>query len=161
MSIGNYNLKDFATGFALGLAGKPFPLPQGEKEPVAYLYGHVATEGETPTHTINGVGYVGVVLPKLPTSDCEYAVIAVNDSGVYSVFFSSAVSSINSVYLVFSNRDTYYRYAFVDGGWTYRDTNTGPVAVQVSPIWANYDVRYGGSGAPIVVAKSDPVPVYE
>lgn len=30
--------------------------------PKQYLYGHVAREGETPTHTIGGVGYVGAVL---------------------------------------------------------------------------------------------------
>jgi hypothetical protein len=39
--------------------------PQGE--PVAYLYGHVAKEGEAPTHTINGVDYVGAVLPDINT----------------------------------------------------------------------------------------------
>lgn len=36
-----------------------------------FLYGHVAKEGETPTHTIAGVDYVGAILPALPekTSD--------------------------------------------------------------------------------------------
>ena len=42
------------------------------REPVAFLYGHVAKEGETPTHTINGVGYVGVVAPKLPDLPDKY-----------------------------------------------------------------------------------------
>lgn len=41
------------------------------REPVAFLYGHVAKDGETPTHIINGVGYVGVVAPELPERDRE------------------------------------------------------------------------------------------
>lgn len=30
-----------------------------QREPVAFLYGHVAKEGETPTNTTNGVDDVG------------------------------------------------------------------------------------------------------
>ena len=32
---------------------------------MAFLYGHIAKEGEAPTHTINGVDYVGAVLPDI------------------------------------------------------------------------------------------------
>ena len=50
-------------GFQVGQAIRRM---RGKREPVAFLYGHVAKEGETPTHIIDDVGYVGVVLPKLP-----------------------------------------------------------------------------------------------
>lgn len=52
-------LKDWLTGFALCAYITPHPIPQ--REPVAFLYGRVAKEGETPTHTIDGVDYVGAV----------------------------------------------------------------------------------------------------
>lgn len=72
----------WSVGYALGLTGKPLGCApdlittlgwltgkriasQRRKPPVGYLYGHVAKEGETPTHTINGVDYVGAVLPDI------------------------------------------------------------------------------------------------
>lgn len=51
------NARSFLIGLAIAFAGKPLPISQG-KEPVAFLYGHVAKEGETPTHTIDGVDEV-------------------------------------------------------------------------------------------------------
>lgn len=51
--------EDFKIGIAIALCCSPIAPPKGK--PVAFLYGRVAKEGETPTHTINGGDYVGVV----------------------------------------------------------------------------------------------------
>ena len=60
-------MKIFVKGLMAGLVSKG-RMPEGEKkEPIGYLYGHVAGEGETPTHTIDGIGYVGVVTPDIYT----------------------------------------------------------------------------------------------
>lgn len=79
-------MKSFVKGILLGMVGKP--LPQG-KEPIGYFYGHIAKEGETATRTIDGVGYVGEVLPKLPEWDKEaypYACIGYLNTSVSSLF---------------------------------------------------------------------------
>ena len=78
------NLKSFLIGLSLGLSGKPLPISGGEPsvEPVAYLYGHVAKEGETftnntPKYTIAGTEYYGYILPNIydvytPELQAEY-----------------------------------------------------------------------------------------
>lgn len=38
-----------------------------KREPETFLYAHMARDGETATHTIDGVGYVGAVLPDINT----------------------------------------------------------------------------------------------
>ena len=67
MGVSENWLRSFKMGLALGLTGVPLPFPK--KKLIGFLYGHIAQEGETPTHTINGVDYVGAVLPKVPEWD--------------------------------------------------------------------------------------------
>lgn len=58
--------------------------PSGE--PVGYLYGHVAQEGEFISIIINGVDYAGAVLPKLPEWDMErYPFVTIDVSAPSSI----------------------------------------------------------------------------
>lgn len=48
-----FPFKQWMGFYAAALCAKARAFPQPEREPIGYLYGHVAKEGETPTHTIN------------------------------------------------------------------------------------------------------------
>ena len=68
------DIKPLLTNYALGLCSKPLKVAEKQPtepptEPTAdyYLYAHKAHEDETPTHTIDGVEYVGVITPDIFT----------------------------------------------------------------------------------------------
>lgn len=99
----NFNIYNYDKTKLFFAASDPVPVPQlnhaalmqvffvgqairrmrGKREPIGYLYGREAKEGETilsglSKYTINGKDYIGVVLPKLPEWDSTiypYAVI--------------------------------------------------------------------------------------
>ena len=82
-----FPIRDFVNGLIMALCCSPIAPPKGE--PVAFLYGRVAKEGETPTHTIDGVDYVGAVLQDIDDlwTDKEtypYAVILECNDFLYS-----------------------------------------------------------------------------
>ena len=59
------DLRTYCLGIALELMKKALPISKKTAEPIGYLYGNIAKKFETPTHTINGVDYVGAVLPDI------------------------------------------------------------------------------------------------
>jgi hypothetical protein len=134
-----------------------------KKEPVAYLYGHVAKEGETPTHTIDGVGYVGAVLPKLPDYDAEeYDKAFVSYIGnynaagddLYQLFVSNKSASTSNSYLQVTGH--LYGYSETDG-WFYDKALSDYIAHRYF-VWSNVDLVVKGT---VTLAASDPIPVYE
>lgn len=97
-----FDIKSFAEGYleALCAPARQFP----NREPVAFLYGHVAKEGETPTHTINGVGYVGAELPALPVEDANW------DVETYPYVFIYRMTSTSNTILVCSSGRSFFSY---------------------------------------------------
>ena len=183
-----YDKQSFLSMLAAGLVCKG-TLAQKEKEPVAYLYGHVAQEGETPTHTIDGVDYVGAVFPDIYTvytpelqKEYPYALIAFDDySDPSEKFILATLRLIKSIdygnsalceYINFYAGDPVYHcnvyddepFMWVDS-LTEEDANIRFDAID----WANFDIVcqtdiYANESKPIgavYCAASDPIPIYE
>lgn len=167
-----FDLKSWLTGFALGLAGKPLPISQG-KEPIGYLYGHIAKEGETATHTIDGVGYVGAVLPNIDSvwtdelkKMYKYAYMYLDkDTSAYTL----VVNSVPIYYIKESFRGaylslmSYFRYKLNGGVWEFVEKD-GVVPIYIKEIddfgWTNFDIcTYEGDI--LYLAASEPIPIYE
>ena len=126
--------------------------------------------------TINGVGYVGAVLPKLPDWDKEqypYAVIiSLNDSAHSLVCFSTPVYFYKG-YLTnyFRSNDVCSSVGFAyelpyytewTSTTTYEKTEIEPnknITSAHIPVWANFDLT--NEDGTIRLVASDPVPVYE
>lgn len=154
----NAIMRSFAMGMLPGAVSRA-QFPQAQKEPVAYLYGQVAKEGETPTHTIDGVGYVGAVLPKLPEWDREaypYAVIfqrgghglrCASKPWVWTgLMFDSDGKAIEA-----------YCSMSADVWGEFEKLST---ADRVSGFfWTNHDIL--NSDGTVYLAASAPIPVYE
>lgn len=126
-----------------------------------YLYGHVAKEGATPTHTINGVGYVGAVLPQLPESELQYAVIggyvdgdSYDDSFIKLFLSKTPIALYQDSYIVDGSLDDGQSYIQKDGSWSVHEG-----AGIFLPIWSNYDM-YTDSGN-LYLTASAPIPIYE
>jgi hypothetical protein len=145
------------------LVGKKIVAMRGKvnsAEPVAYLYGHVAKEGETPTHTINGVGYVGEVMPKLPEWDEEtYRNACIGKAAGGSQFALSMSQSpcvYNGTAVVVASPRLFCMYN--KGEWRAIASGSGNMSLG-SVIWANHDIL--NEDGTTYLAASDPVPVYE
>ncbi len=165
-------LRDFKVGMAIGLFC-PAEV-ESKSVPIAYLYGHVAKEGETPTHTINGVDYVGAVLPDIYTvytpelqETHPFAVMWHEESRnkYYAVVSSEPLTPINvgSYGTGFQpNRLTSVESTVTDGNWAEFESNQyiGGIGYGRWPIiWCNYDlINEDGS---LFLAATVPVPVYE
>ena len=146
-----------------------------QREPVAFLYGHVAKEGETPTHTINGVRYVGVVAPKLPAVDgYDFAYMQKYNEylGGYHLRFSSVVGVEKDGYLSFPAGGLYQLYSFrIDEGatqWDGGSTGTwgepsdnipGNGGLSSIVAWTNFDIL--NEAGNVFFAKSKPIPIYD
>lgn len=160
-----------------------------QREPIGYLYGHVAKEGETPTHTINGVDYVGVVLPKLPEYDEEayqYEVIArpmpLNKN--YLLLISPSVSYYftdegqggyklagDTLYYTYpakmgydAETETIYFYPEDGAEWRFNSiVEDGSSFLNSGAIdvtvWGNFDVL--NEDGEVRRAGTDPIPIYE
>lgn len=136
-----------------------------KREPVAFLYGHVAGKDETPTHSnINGVDYVGWIGPALPVVEgYEFATI-VNDDGVYILGFSKIVlEAYDSGEVDLAANAPTFKYE--DGQWL-EISWTSAIGI-FHPIWANYAIyyktvdSYGDLSGALLMETSDPIPVYE
>ena len=146
---------------------------RGKKQPIGYLYGHVAKEGETPTHTINGVDYVGAVLPdiyKVYTPELQkeypYAFLVHSDGAYTSLFVMSAQAHMVGSFTLCASSDLeYIGYRMPDGEWvdngTVSTTNAGEVVNYKANtmIWANFNVL--NDDGTIYLDASDHIPVYE
>ena len=110
-------LRSWLTGFALGLAGKPLPLiPVSKREPIGFFYGYEANEYQTPTHTFNGVDYIGAVLPDIETvytpelqKEYPYAVMERSES-IDTGYEGSSLARL----LISNNPIWYCPYSFGD-----------------------------------------------
>lgn len=122
------------------------------KEPVAYLYN-------------------GVRLPKLPEWDktaYPYAIITVSSTDVYRLSLSTQVFDYSGLAKVTTAAPT-KAYKLVDGQWEWiSDKESGTYTLSlISPVWSNHDVLYSdyfendGLAGKVMIAASDPVPVYE
>lgn len=116
--------------------------------------------------TINGVGYVGAVLPKLPEWDktaYPYAIIGysnVRENYVLKVSKEPNTANENGKGAYVGGTDSIL-FEVSESEWT----SASAGAFQFSIIWANHDVYYGLTTGELegtlFLAKSDPVPVYE
>ena len=154
-------------GTILGLVSRgQFP----QREPVAYLYGHVAKEGETPTHTINGVEYVGAVLPALPeydktvyqyatlfyheTSTVSQYVVFVTDIRPYAEEYNVRIQAgskctVSEINVGEAEWGTFYESDFPNGGLIDNDLI----------IWSNFDLLFEDGS--VFLDASDPIQIYE
>lgn len=147
-----------------------------QREPVAFLYGHVAKEGETPTHTINGVWYVGAVCPDIfkvytPELQAEYPfalLIKAVDSESYWVYASAERAYVTEGYTPRLNgpcaRFYYYPEIYPDKTeWTEMTLGTEEWYTfggwDDTILWANHDIP--ASVDTPSVSASQPIPVYE
>ena len=148
----NAKMRGFVNGILLGVVGKPFPITQGEKEPVAYLYN-------------------GVQLPPLPEWDKEtypYAAMFRNMDtyGVYCFSKQPFTYSVNryGVITIYhgTTSDTpapYLSVEYDDGHWV-TNSKTGASNRSLSLyIWANYDIL--NEDGSVYLKASEPIPVYE
>lgn len=144
-----FDLKSWLTGFALGLAGKPLPLSQESKEPVAYLYN-------------------GVRMPPLPDWDKEkypYAAImlVVEDSYVFRVFPEGAYySATGGGNRTFRHDGTTMSANILMSGsasWNELKESEGGFIHLNKTIWSNFDLL--NADGSVYLAASDPIPVYE
>lgn len=169
--MGKYPIKDFCESYLMALCGRPIRWPS--REPVAYLYGHIAKEGETPTHTINGVDYVGAVLPKLPETDLPYAVLRPSYTANGKVLpptllCSSAPWTGDALgdIVFYSTEGTDIIKAEYDG-MAWGEFVEARNEFYEPPVWANHDVLWLGDDNNLATADGadllacDPVPVYE
>ena len=130
--------KDFLEGLAISAACHVLPARKVFREPIAYSYN-------------------GVILPKLPEWDREkypYAVIGLLD-GVYHLTYhyrTFAVYDDGTYYIPGSGTNA---YALTDGEWVF----TNLWLKRLTAVWANYDMQT--DGGTLVLAASEPTPVYE
>ena len=152
----------------------------GGAEPIGYLYGHVAKEGETPTHTINGVDYVGAVCPDIfkvytPELQAEFPygfMYRLNLGSRYTYYLIATKNKlyrVDNVGVVTGTGDGFsYLYTAISGdvnGAT--ETQWQEIEVRTNennnfphyPRWANYQMTYE-DGTPFL-EDTAPVPVYE
>ena len=175
MGHGRFELRSWLMGFAFGAAGKPGAQSPVGPMPVGYLYGHIAGEGETPTHTVDGVDYVGVVMDALPERDEEkYPYLIVHDVGRWGAWASAG----KTVSYIYSSIDGDYMVEFA-GGYlgtdpvhdeNLQDTTQWHPWVEAAEdkneyielsniLWSNFDVYY--ENGKLCLAASDPIPIYE
>lgn len=139
-------------------------------EPVAYLYGHVAGEGETPAHIVDGVGYVGAILPPLPEWDREtypHAILTHNFRGDSVASLTQYSMSVSSKLIFQNNEESGLFGVCVEGSFHYKRSNgwgdfeqkDSNVANYDIVVWANFDVL--NEDGSIYLEKSDRIPIYE
>lgn len=144
------------------------------------------TTYENADVTINGVGYVGAVLPKLPTWDKEsypYATIQITFGGSTCTLVFSSVplaykyERVGAIYhhCLYATETEYLAVGYSCASWDKPDTWDGTpwVAEELSGygtsvtssmnqkgIWANYDITNYENGS-LYQATYDPIPIYE
>ena len=139
--------KDFLEGLAISAACHVLPVRKVFREPIAYSYN-------------------GVILPALPEWDREmypYAWIRRKPLGGYwlhiqnEINFTTSDTGAESIEI---NPDNCLRYSKSGDEWV-KETIAASSAVATDGwmVWANFDM-YSTSGA-LIIAASDPIPVYE
>lgn len=144
---------------------KPVPVD----EPTMYLYGHEAEADETPTAYIGDVGYVGEVLPKLPSWDKDtypYAAMCCNSEQKYFVYFSKTPFR-KAIYVGNKPDDgngtgsIAYYYDAETETWTYSHTYETEVYLVVPLKWSNHDIVEIGTDGSVYIKATEPIPLGE
>ena len=164
-------MKSFVRGLLLGLVGKSLPTP--EREPVGYLYGQVAGEGETPTHTIDGVGVCGAVLPDINTVYTD----ELKQTYSFAMTFKFNLFDTPVHTLLLSQSEPYRGrgYIRVSGGPAkfylfYSDSWAGPtdgkelqfnIIYDDDDAWANHDILNEDGSPYLAAADCVCIPIYE
>lgn len=162
-----FDLDAFKIGLSLGLCGKALPW---KAEPVAWWYGHVAKEGETPTHTIDGVGYVGAELLDIRTVwddriDMPHGVIALGGNGRYFLYISKRpLSHVGSQVTTTSLTlyTEYWHFETQTAAKHWDKTHTGMATLEINAsdcIWTSHDIL--NEDGTVFLAATAPIPVYE
>lgn len=170
-----FDIQGFMIGLAMALCGRPVQWPK--RDPVAYLYGHVIKEGETPHYTIDGIGYHGFVLPDINTAWTDkdtykhasiYKQSGTNSSGeavnIYWLILTSAeLDTSEGMVSKFHAPLARYRYnPKIDNNWTLvEELSEGyDTVVYTQIMWATYDIYTTDTGV-LFQAAIDPIPMYE
>ena len=178
MGVSENWLRCFKEGLALGLTGASLPYTGDYtgKEPIGFLYGRVAKDGETPTHTINGVGYVGAVLPKVPEWDKKkypHAYIRyVDDPNYYRFFAFTKRPYANTVYSLLQVRhhgDYFYTCVgeYIGSTEHWREPSENSYNIQYAEpsdaiyVWADFDIINEDDESIYFAKCPAPVAVYE
>lgn len=142
----NEKMRSCVMGLILGQFSSP--LPEVQKEPVAYLYN-------------------GVRLPALPEWDREkypYAYVGTTTyrgTEEYRAYFAKEIHTKYASAMIFI--DAARRYRLIDGQWVKHGGTISPVIT--SPLWSNVDIYYDSSveevGGTLYLSASEPIPVYE
>lgn len=175
-------MRSFVNGILMGLCGHP--LAQGEpKEPIGYLYGHIAKEGETATHTIDGVGYVGNVLPNIesvytPELQETYPYALINredynrhddgwlylylaDQPIEKVFGRLSVTGAN--YIVYKVHT--YAEVVTQATWEFVKSDKADEYAELTDsiwlMWTNTDIYDTGIEVALAAADCVCIPIYE
>jgi hypothetical protein len=166
-------MKDLVKGILVGLAGKP--LEFAPEQPTAFFYGHVAKDGETPTHIIDGVDYVGKVAPDIytvytPELQVQYSYACIvyysSDTPIRLIVTPDIITAPYKDDCIFHAMvDTFLAWEIQDDVWV-KDT---PYVVKGPVIWAKSDIYYDdtlygddveGLEGTIYLSAIDPIPIY-
>lgn len=128
-------------------------------EPIGYFYGHETKDGEEVPdgcikHTINGVDYVGAVLPKLPEYDADvypWAVILKRTNTVeYDLIISSIQlcfnttttygSGVVTIGTASTNRGSWISFACNGSKFTRTNSGTSSVFSGGDPVWCSREL---------------------
>lgn len=166
--VKKFPIRDYLNGLVMALCSprRAFPQrepePEPEPEPIGYLYGHIAKEGETPTHTINGVDYVGFITPAPPAPFTEYKYQWMHkESTRYDAHCANSINySYNSSGRWAIGYDAYTFRMEYEEGW-HRKPGGAPDKTAVDPTtWANFTI-YNENGSVYLEKCPDPIPIYE
>lgn len=180
-----FDIKSWLMGFALGLAGKPLPIVQAKKEPIAYLYGTPSESGNIGLRVGDTVTYYdGIVAADINTIYTDelkvqypYAHIsnsswtAANPDGLYSLYCFDTIMESYSTKLG-SHGDSNIKpvggdlgtvnamgmFAIIDETPEFVEPSSNKYGILGQKIlWANYD-HYHTNGT-LLCAATSPIPI--
>lgn len=165
-------VRSFLEGLALGLNGNPLPYTGTEPAPeaVAYLYGTHSESGNVAVAEGDGyVRYKGAVLPPLPETAYQYAVIGLYypGGGTHRHMLCCTNLPLRDGSFMFNKPEgcVGFSYMYDEDDEDYEDWHLAedwsdgkPFLLPSDPIWANYDfLNYAGTA--VSVKASDPIPL--
>ena len=176
-AVKKFPLLDFVTGLIMARCSprRAFYKP----EPIGYLYGHIAKEGEEVPdgcikRTIDGVDYVGVVAPDIRsvyTPELQeaypYAYVCFDDYDGCQLFVTEEILGVyvDGYALIRGPSVNALYYDFIDGEWV----SQGDVILEMpTPIWCSVDLHYynyvditGELAGKLHMKALDPIPIHE
>ena len=161
---------------------------QPKRELIGYLYGHITKEGETPTHTINGINYTGIVLPRLleiTTAHTDFVILQFVNKysstsmdqylqfntelslGDYILVTTDGQFRANTNYNNAIDAGTgWYRdiYYYIAGEWKFSRNAGFTFGTCWAPLWCSKNICYGTENTvsnETFLAALKPIPIYE